>query len=270
MGLLNSQAQPFFFPKAGKPGPGAVSDAVHRGAAQPGHRSGEHFWIQAQPRLVPRPRGWRRGCGIRIRGGRRLSSRSRAALKAQDFEYKIDLEGLVSLCKRRGFVFPSGEIYGGYSGFFDYGPLGAELKNNLKRMWWRRMVHFRDDVIGLDSSIVTTPSVHQASGHVDNFSDPMVDCTESKRRFRADQLMWAKVELEDGTLLGYVSMVEDGDVQKSLAKAAKKLKKEKKAEGSLKELTIKDMTEATEEEASVKPSCGISISTALPFSQDFC
>eukprot|EP00435_Cladocopium_sp_Y103_P066451 s2135_g28.t1 len=127
------------------------------------------------------------------------------------------------------------EIYGGYNGFFDYGPLGAELKNNLKRMWWRRMVHMKDDVIGLDSSIVTTPSVHQASGHVDNFSDPMVDCTESKKRFRADQLLWAKVELEDeprlffstdGTVLGYVSMVEDGDVEKAMGKAAKKLAKD--------------------------------------------
>eukprot|EP00434_Breviolum_minutum_P011764 symbB.v1.2.010380.t3/scaffold678.1/size173209/8 len=121
-------------------------------------------------------------------------------------------------------------------------------------MWWRRMVHFRDDVIGLDSSIVTTPSVHQASGHVDNFSDPMVDCTESKKRFRADQLLWAKVELEDGTVVGYVSMVEDGDVEKALAKAAKKLVKEKGAEGPVKELQIKDMTEATEEEVKSIPS----------------
>ena len=191
-------------------------------------------------------------CRSRSRRVRRMAPSIRQV--ATDFEYKIDLEGLVSLCKRRGFVFPSGEIYGGYNGFFDYGPLGAELKNNLKRMWWRRMVHFRDDVIGLDSSIVTTPSVHQASGHVDNFSDPMVDCTESKKRFRADQLLWAKVELEDGTVVGYVSMVEDGDVEKALAKAAKKLVKEKGAEGPVKELQIKDMTEATEEEVKSIPS----------------
>ncbi|CAE7718906.1 glyQS, partial [Symbiodinium necroappetens] len=145
---------------------------------------------------------------------------------AGDFEYRINLEGLVALCKRRGFVFPSGEIYGGYNGFFDYGPLGAELKNNLKKLWWRRMVHARDDVVGLDSSIVTTPLVHKASGHVENFSDPMVDCRESKQRFRADQLMWAKVEEEgEGECLGYVSMVEDGNVEASLQKAAKKLQK---------------------------------------------
>ena len=169
---------------------------------------------------------------------------------AGDFEYLMDLEGFVSLCKRRGFVFPSGEIYGGYSGFFDYGPLGAELKNNLKKMWWRRMVHGRDDVIGLDSAIVTTPSVHQASGHVDNFSDPMVDCKESKQRFRADQLMWAKVELEDEGDVGYVSMVEDGNVEAALNKAAKKLAEGKK----MKPLIIKDMTEASEEEVALIPS----------------
>eukprot|EP00437_Effrenium_voratum_P040156 CAMPEP_0181473356 /NCGR_PEP_ID=MMETSP1110-20121109/40080_1 /TAXON_ID=174948 /ORGANISM="Symbiodinium sp., Strain CCMP421" /LENGTH=531 /DNA_ID=CAMNT_0023598467 /DNA_START=154 /DNA_END=1749 /DNA_ORIENTATION=- len=174
--------------------------------------------------------------------------------KTAEFSYKIDLDGLVSLCKRRGFVFPSGEIYGGYSGFFDYGPLGAELKNNLKRMWWRRMVHFRDDVVGLDSSIVSTPAVHRASGHVDNFSDPMVDCTESKSRFRADQLMWAKVELEDDRIVGYVSMVEDGNVEKALEKAAKRLKKEKQMEGNLKPLQIKDMTEATAADVESIPS----------------
>jgi len=176
------------------------------------------------------------------------------AAEKEEFQYKIDLEGLVSLCKRRGFVFPSGEIYGGYGGFFDYGPLGAELKNNLKRMWWRRMVHSRDDVVGLDASIVTTPKVHEASGHVDNFSDPMVDCRESKKRFRADQLMWAKVELEDGTEVGYVSMVEEGNVEEALKKAAGKLKKAKSVDGTIKALKIKDMTEATEEEVALIPS----------------
>merc|ERR1712176_661761 len=97
----------------------------------------------------------------------------------QDFEYKIDLEGLASLCKRRGFVFQSSEVYGGYSGFFDYGPLGVELKNNLKRAWWRRMVSARDDVVGLDSAIITSPHVHRASGHVESFSDPVVDCVQT-------------------------------------------------------------------------------------------
>jgi glycyl-tRNA synthetase len=98
------------------------------------------------------------------------------------------MEELVSLCARRGFIFPSGELYGGINGFWDYGPLGVELKNNLKALWWRRVVRERDDVEGLDSAIVTHPRTWEASGHVQHFSDPMVDCRACKRRFRADQL----------------------------------------------------------------------------------
>lgn len=172
----------------------------------------------------------------------------------KDFKYKIDLDGLVSLCKRRGFVFQSGEVYGGYAGFFDYGPLGVELKNNLKKVWWRSMVHGRDDIVGLDSAIISNPRVHQASGHVDNFSDPMVDCTESKKRFRADQLMWAKVTLEDGTDVGCVSAVESGDMEKVMKKAAKKLVKDKGLEGKAQLSEIKDMTEAGEDEIPLIPS----------------
>ncbi|MEN8158929.1 MAG: glycine--tRNA ligase [Myxococcota bacterium] len=98
------------------------------------------------------------------------------------------MEDLVSLGARRGFIFPSGELYGGINGFWDYGPLGVELKNNLKALWWRRVVRERDDVEGLDSAIVTHPRTWEASGHVANFSDPMVDCRACKRRFRADHL----------------------------------------------------------------------------------
>ncbi len=98
------------------------------------------------------------------------------------------LDELVSLCARRGFVFASSEIYGGINGFWDYGPLGVELKNNLKTLWWRRVVRERDDVEGLDSSIVAHPRIWEASGHVDNFSDPMIDCRACKRRVRADQI----------------------------------------------------------------------------------
>ena len=98
------------------------------------------------------------------------------------------MEDLVSLCARRGFVFPSSEIYGGINGFWDYGPLGVELKNNLKALWWQRVVRERDDVEGLDSSIICHPRTWEASGHVEHFSDPMVDCRTCKRRFRADQL----------------------------------------------------------------------------------
>jgi glycyl-tRNA synthetase len=97
-------------------------------------------------------------------------------------------DDLVALCARRGFIFPSSEIYGGINGFWDYGPLGVELKHNVKTLWWQRMVRERDDVEGLDSAIVAHPRTWEASGHVEHFSDPMVDCRACKRRFRADQL----------------------------------------------------------------------------------
>ncbi len=101
---------------------------------------------------------------------------------------ELQFETLVSLCKRRGFVFPSSEIYGGIGGFWDYGPLGVEMKNNIKRAWWRAMVQERDDVVGIDASIIMNPRVWEASGHVATFTDPMVDCKNCKHRFRADHL----------------------------------------------------------------------------------
>lgn len=97
------------------------------------------------------------------------------------------MDKIVSLSKRRGFVFQSSEIYGGLNGCWDYGPLGVELLNNIKQAWWRSMT-FRDDVEGIDASILMHPKVWEASGHVENFTDPMVDCKECKARFRADQI----------------------------------------------------------------------------------
>src|SRR5712671_4017507 len=97
------------------------------------------------------------------------------------------MEKIVSLCKRRGFIFQSSEIYGGLNGLWDYGPLGVELKRNLKNYWWRVMVHERDDVVGMDGSILMNRAVWKASGHEDTFSDPMVDCRTCKARLRADQ-----------------------------------------------------------------------------------
>jgi glycyl-tRNA synthetase len=98
------------------------------------------------------------------------------------------MERIVSLCKRRGFIYQSSEIYGGINGFWDYGPLGAELKRNVKELWWRSMTQQRDDVVGLDATIIMHPAVWKASGHVDTFSDPMVDCRVCGKRFRADQV----------------------------------------------------------------------------------
>jgi glycyl-tRNA synthetase len=98
------------------------------------------------------------------------------------------MDTFVSLCKRRGFVFQSSEIYGGIGGFWDYGPLGVELKNNIKRNWWKAMVQDRDDVVGIETSIVMNPRVWEASGHTATFADPMVDCKSCKHRFRTDDL----------------------------------------------------------------------------------
>jgi glycyl-tRNA synthetase len=102
------------------------------------------------------------------------------------------MDKLVSLCKRRGFVFQSSEIYGGLGSVWDYGPLGVELKKNVKERWWRAMVHDRDDIEGLDAAILMHPKVWEASGHVAGFSDPLVDCRTCKARFRADQLADAR------------------------------------------------------------------------------
>ena len=98
------------------------------------------------------------------------------------------MEKIVSLCKRRGFIFQSSEIYGGLNGFWDYGPLGVELKRNLKDFWWKRTVRERDDMEGMDGAIIMNRAVWKASGHEETFSDPMVDCRACKTRHRADQL----------------------------------------------------------------------------------
>jgi glycyl-tRNA synthetase len=106
----------------------------------------------------------------------------------RDKTSKHFMEALTSLSKRRGFIFQSSEIYGGINGFWDYGPVGCELKRNIKDAWWASTVQTRDDVVGLDSSIIMHPRIWEASGHVEGFSDPMVDCKTCKGRFKADNL----------------------------------------------------------------------------------
>ncbi len=105
---------------------------------------------------------------------------------------KVTMDKLVSLCKRRGFVFPSSEIYGGFNGVWDYGPLGVELRNNVKQAWWRDYVYGRTDIVGLDAGILASPRVWEASGHLQNFTDPLVECRNCHNRFRADQIDLAK------------------------------------------------------------------------------
>ena len=101
---------------------------------------------------------------------------------------KVDMEKIVSLCQRRGFIFPSSEIYGGLSSCWDYGPLGVELKRNIKEAWWRAMVQERDDIVGLDTSILMHPQTWEASGHLKEFSDPLVECKSCHLRWRSDEL----------------------------------------------------------------------------------
>jgi glycyl-tRNA synthetase len=165
----------------------------------------------------------------------------------------VSMEALVALCKRRGFVFQSSEIYGGINGFFDFGPLGAELKRNIRDCWWSDMVRRRDDIVGIESSIIMNPKVWEASGHVGGFTDPLVDCKVSKQRYRADQLFFAEVVV-DGRTIGYVSALEGERTADDLQEAAEALKRRKAVQGKLEAVRPRDMTEATPEQISLVPS----------------
>ena len=163
------------------------------------------------------------------------------------------MEALVSLAKRRGFIYQSSEIYGGLNGFFDYGPLGVELKRNIRDCWWRDMVHRRDDIVGIETSIIMHPKVWEASGHVAGFTDPLVDCKVSKQRYRADQLFWSPVVV-DGKVAGYVSALESEKTAEDLQAAAESFKRKKALQGALAPVVVKDFTEATEAEIPLIPS----------------
>ncbi len=138
----------------------------------------------------------------------------------------VDMEALVALCKRRGFIFQASDIYGGINGFWDYGPLGTALKNNVRDAWWHDMVICPPigpdgaplSILGLDSSIIQNPKAWVASGHVGSFNDPMIDCRESKLRYRADHLV-VYTHKENGKRLAFM----DGDLEKSQLKKLKKL-----------------------------------------------
>ena len=121
-----------------------------------------------------------------------------------ELKENILMEKIVSLCKRRGFVFQSSEIYGGINGFWDYGPLGAELKRNVKELWWNTMTRQRDDIAGLEATIIMSPQIWKASGHVDTFADLMVECPVTNKRYRADQ-----VEPQSGVVYFYGGAQED-------------------------------------------------------------
>jgi len=163
------------------------------------------------------------------------------------------METIVSLCKRRGFIFQSSEIYGGTNGFFDYGPLGVELKKNIRDCWWNDMVRRRDDIVGIETSIIMHPKVWEASGHVAGFTDPLIDCKVSKQRYRADQLFFSAV-IVDGQPIGYVSALESERTNEELQEKAEALKRKKAVQGALAAVQPRDMTEATPEEIALIPS----------------
>src|SRR5947209_2998500 len=104
----------------------------------------------------------------------------------------VSLETIVSLCKRRGFIYQGSEIYGGLAGTWDYGPLGAQLKRNITNLWWKMFVEERDDMYGVDTTILMNPKVWQASGHLETFSDPLVECSNCHNRFREDKIDTSK------------------------------------------------------------------------------
>ena len=188
--------------------------------------------------------------------GGSIKDRKKKKEKTQKNSGEVNMEELIQLCKGRGFVFQSSEIYQPFPGFFDYGPLGVELKNNIKKLWWRDMVQKRDDMVGLDSSIIASPDVWKASGHIAGFSDPMVDCKETKLRFRADQIFWAVVETLDEKVVGYVSVVENENMKAEAMEMATKLMKEKGISEELKPLNLSELTSAPEELIPLIPSPG--------------
>ena len=178
------------------------------------------------------------------------------------------MKDLVSYCKRKGFVFQSSDIYGGLNGFFDYGPLGVELRKNIKDAWWADMVHMREDIVGLDSSIILHPSVWKASGHVDGFSDPMVDCRTTKARYRADVVLYSEVCV-DGNVVGYISVVDSENSQNEALINANALCKKCGIKADKIELNLRPITLASENEYALIPSPASGKAGDLTIPRDF-
>jgi len=166
------------------------------------------------------------------------------------------MDKLVALCKRRGFIFQSSELYGGINGFWDYGPLGVELKRNIKDFWWQSVVRARQDIVGLDSAIIMNPRVWEASGHVSSFTDPMVDCKNCKARFRADKVFTVRFLSESGEPLhaeGVEADDRDQAVAQALAKAPSKARR--KLQGGYTTRVYGPGREPSDEDKSICPNC---------------
>jgi glycyl-tRNA synthetase len=189
---------------------------------------------------------------------------------AKAVEPAVKMDDIINLCKRKGFVFQSSEIYSPMAGFFDYGPMGVELKNNIKKLWWRDIVQRREDIVGLDSSIISSSSIWKASGHVGGFSDPMVDCKKTKLRYRADQVYWGKLIVkETGQVACYVTVMESESMATEAMTNAVKIAKKAGINGPYLPIELKDLTEATAEDYPFIPSPATGEPGGLTSPRDF-
>ena len=181
------------------------------------------------------------------------------------------MEKLVALCKRRGFIFQSSEIYGGIGGFWDYGPLGVELKRNVKDAWWEDVVRKRDDMVGLDCSIIMNPKVWEASGHVTNFNDPMVDCKQCKARFRADQIFTVIARVDGNVLLSAGVAADSADAARQAAQdAANRKTRDRLAKaGDQIQWTVFRADKTPEGAAAICPNDGTELTDARKFNMMF-
>jgi len=181
------------------------------------------------------------------------------------------MEKIVSLCKRRGFIYPGSEIYGGLNGFWDYGPLGVELKRNVKDAWWQDIVRSRTDMVGLDAAIIMNPRVWEASGHVSGFTDPMVDCKQCKARFRADKTWTVRIREGDGILLHVGAEADEADAAAAAAAGAANSKTRRKIEqrGDALAWDVFRSDQAPEGQTALCPACGGELTEARKFNMMF-
>jgi len=181
------------------------------------------------------------------------------------------MDKLVALAKRKGFVFPSSEIYGGINGFWDYGPLGVELKRNIKDAWWNDVVRKRDDMVGLDSTIIMNPKVWEASGHVVNFNDPLVDCKACKARFRADKVFFVEARDGDNVLLAAGAEADADEDARNAATAAANSKTRRRLEEHADRLawTILRVDRLPQGREALCPKCAGALTDARKFNMMF-
>jgi len=181
------------------------------------------------------------------------------------------MDKLTALCKRRGFIFQSSEIYGGIGGFWDYGPLGVELKRNVKNAWWEDIVRRRDDIVGLDCSIIMNPKVWEASGHVVNFNDPLVDCKKCKARFRADKVFTVIAADQNGVVLQAGVQADSAEQAREAASAAANSKTRRKLEHAADriEWTVFRADQRPEGQVCLCPNDGAELTDARKFNMMF-